>query len=75
MSLTQLARICPGRHFAENSVRRVVTVIQDKADWEQQIKLFISIASVLAAFDIKKAKGKDGILITPSEEYIPNFIR
>ena len=74
-SLTQLARICPGRYFAENSVRCVFTVIQDKTDWERQIKLFISIASVLAAFDIKKAKGEDGISITPSGEYISSFIR
>ena len=66
-SLTQLARICPGRYFAENSVRCVFTVIQDKTDWERQIKLFISIASVLAAFDIKKAKGEDCIPITSAE--------
>ncbi|KAI5121037.1 hypothetical protein M0805_008613 [Coniferiporia weirii] len=49
-------RICPGRHFAENTI-------------------FVTVASILAAFNIEKALDESGIPITPNAEYMESFIR
>jgi hypothetical protein len=36
--------------------------------------LFISITSILAAFDITKAVGEDGQVIEPSYDYFPGLV-
>lgn len=48
-------RVCPGKHFAEDS-------------------LFITMASILATFDISKALDEEGMEITPSAEYTDSAI-
>ena len=36
--------------------------------------MWFNIVSILAAFNLTKAKGKDGAEITPSGEYIMGFL-
>ena len=38
-------------------------------------QIFISVVSILAAFDIERAIGPDGTLAAPNDYYIPNFAR
>ncbi|THG92868.1 hypothetical protein EW145_g8555, partial [Phellinidium pouzarii] len=37
--------------------------------------LFISVASILAAFDIDRARDESGAQIVPSGEYVEDFVR
>lgn len=49
-------RICPGRHWADNTV-------------------FIAVASILATFNIERAKDADGAHIPPNENLSAKTVR
>ena len=51
--LMSIYRMCPGRHFAHQS-------------------LYIAIASLLWAFDMRKSKDSSGHLIEPSRSAVVN---
>ena len=65
--------LCPGRHFAENSVCRSTVVLLVKLTF--LIKVFIAISSILATFHIDMEVGEDNVPIPPPIDYIPDFVR
>lgn len=68
-------RVCPGRSWAEH----IVSFFQWHKDripiFTNSQQLFIAASSLLASFNIEKAIGPDGILISPNDDYEPDFIR